>query len=180
MRPLLVCASFLCLVGVAVDSGYTLAVDRAQATPLQTVTFDGETHEIDRLLVAESGEPIAATAAGPADRYGLLLCDADGDRIARVVGRGEQTHHFETDLLSPGTYLVARYDGSHRSLIPVIISGYEVSVERARNATVGSSLDLVADVTPRAETADIGAGEDVTPTAGITGVWLLAASRRRT
>ena len=133
---------------------YDVDVDGSIDTADRDVTVDGDSFTVTAVGTVSHGESIAATVDAPAEsNYDLYLYDSDR-RVADTVDMdGSGSAEFETDYLSPGSYVVAVYtsEGSIAAVQPVVVSGYDVSVDAPTSVTAGTAATVDVTLT---ETTD--------------------------
>lgn len=152
LRVLLVLLLLLSMVFtagvIAANETYELNVDGEIGTPEQEETISGDEVVIDSVAVFSAGEDIVAEASG-GDGWDVQLRDNSGDIIQSVDE--EETDNgklsIPTDSLDPGTYvLLLRGDDEFHQALPVVVSGYDISVDNPEDATVGEDIPVTVEV----------------------------------
>jgi hypothetical protein len=143
------------LVAPAFAAGsYDIDVDGSIDTAERNVTVDGDSFTVTAVGTLDRGETITATVAAPAGAsYDLYLYDSDRRVTDAAAMDGSGSAEFETDYLSPGTYVVAVYtsEGSIAAVQPVVVSGYEIGADAATRVSAETSPSVDVTLT---ETGD--------------------------
>lgn len=138
-------------IGLAQNDGseYRVVVSESIETPDRTFTVDGDQYHVSEIAERKPGESLSVDSFTPGDEnYGVYLYNSDRKIADTKAATGDDSVTFETDELSPGTYIVAIYaDGTIETVHPVVISGYAVSIDAPADATQESTVDLSAQVT---------------------------------
>ena len=142
------------VVGVDAGGEYSLSVSDSVSVPAHSVTIDGTTFEISSVGSVNPGDEIGISAAGPAgESYQLQLRDNNRNIVdAKQHLEGSVTESF-TAPSAPGTYAVAIHDSTFKSVVPVVVNAYDVSVDQPGEIEQGESATIVAQ--------GIDTGEDV-------------------
>lgn len=136
---------------VAAESEYGMAVDGAIDTPTETIEIEGETYEIDEGGVADRGGTITVEVTAPA-RYNLYLYDTDVKAVHRAYTDDDRVEFDLDDDIEPGTYMLSlEPDGAGRQAVtPVVVQGYDISLEYPSTVTVDDDVTFTATVEPLA------------------------------
>lgn len=140
---------------IADGSDAEISVPGATETPTETVSIDGSSYEVDAFATVQSGDSLDVDVTSDST-FHVDLYDSDERDVDFKAGSGSDRVTFETDSLEPGTYMLALYvDGSYVDLHPVVIDGYEVSVDTSNEVSSDDeSVSVTADVTPTALDSD--------------------------
>jgi hypothetical protein len=165
---LILCMSLVALQGgvgfAAADNGYEITIDDATETPSRTVEAEGDEYEIDAIAIREPGDEVAtditlpddATPVGPGGIYvDLINSDRNAESSVRLFdediddqNEAEATFDLPSDI-SPGTYSVVVPANDIQDVHPVVVSGYDISVDHpddiAADATVEVDIDVEED-----------------------------------
>lgn len=144
------------VVGADTNSDYEIEVEGAIEVPTETVSIPpgsgGDEYEIDAIAVLEPGEELTANAAVPDDTQvnesivQLFNSDQRLETQSRPDANGDvQFDGSDTDI-SPGTYNLALADGGFQAIHPVVISGYDISVDHPAEVAENDTLTVEADV----------------------------------
>lgn len=145
--------SVLLLVGAGVglalaDSGYNLDVPGSIDTPEQTVTVEGDEYDVDAIASLTAGEHLDVDVTMPDDdsfRVDLYNSDRQVEDFRR--GSGSERVTFETDDLTPGSYVLAlSVDSNHVELHPVVIEAYDVSLDSIDDVETDEVLEVTVNV----------------------------------
>lgn len=146
-RALLIALALsLVLSPVALAATYDITTDRAVDVPDRTIQQGGEAFEITAISRANPGETVSVTATAPrGEDVRLYLYN---DREAIVDAReGTGTARFEVALdgYEAGTYaFVLQHDGVREAVHPLVVRGYETSVDAPGSVTRGETVTVTA------------------------------------
>jgi len=136
------------------QSEYDLTVDGAIETPERTVTIEGEDYTLRSVGAVDPGDDIVADITAPSDAvYDVELRNADEQVVSELRMTDSGTVTFDTGNLGldPGTYAVVVLDDQHiETLRPVVVSGYELTVDPPASVAPGESAEITVDVTDAA------------------------------
>ncbi|WP_143085651.1 hypothetical protein [Halogranum rubrum] len=139
--------------GVAAQSQYSLTVDGGIDTPDKTVTVEGQSFDVSETVRVEPGDEIAVETSGPTDKQYRVNLLNKKNQIAAYNNTlsGEESFSFETEGLTPGSYVVAVYgaDGNYKMIQPVVVSGYDVSTDVDNTVEEDSESTITVDVEPK-------------------------------
>jgi hypothetical protein len=160
MRPLVALLAALLLVGSAgaaastfQSDDYSMSSPEEVEIPARSLTVDGTDYTVRGIGRVAPGDRIRVDVTAPEDaEYSVYLYNKDlrVEQTDSMSGSGRAT--FSTGNLSPGSYLAAVYDGEILDVYPVVVEGYEVTVESP--ATADSSFDVNVSVADGALTRD--------------------------
>lgn len=117
-------------VGLVAAEEYPIDAPGAIETPEETVTIENLEFTVDSVLQVDPGDSISVQVDGP-DSYNVELYNSD-EQIEDVSrGSGSESHSFtETEEYGVGSYAVTvEVDGLHKAAQPVVVAGYDVSLE---------------------------------------------------
>jgi len=141
----------LSAVSAAVD-GYSISDDSAIETPTQTVEYEGQTYTIDSVTRITAGESVTLTTGVPAGAtYNINLRGPENQLISseRKTGAGSHTFSYFGSG-EAGTYAATiDDDGSTVAVHPIVIAGYDISLERPDTLETGGEVTISATVTER-------------------------------
>ena len=158
----LVCTIAIGAATIAASSGaYGVTSADSIDVPDQTVELDGDEFEITSVGHVTPGDDIDATTHAPDDEdYILYLYTSDGDRQDFSRMSGDDSASFATTELDPGTYvLVVRAEREYQALHPVVVAGYEATVDVPGDLRPGESFTA---------TVDLDASDDAPAVDGVT------------
>ena len=154
-RTLLLVVVLVGSVGVAAAGPeYGLTSPSAVDTPDRTLTIEGRSFTVTEIARVSPGEELVVDASAPSGTtYDVFLYDADRRIVETSDGElsGDASVRFGTDALTPGSYVATIYrDGEFAALLPVVVSGYGVSVVVELTPADGSSVraSVSATLTP--------------------------------
>lgn len=135
------------VAGVAASSEYEISVVGAIDVPTETVESGGNTYEIDEIGAVEQGETITIDVTSPGS-YEVPLYDTD-EQIETIANDDE----IETDGLEPGTYMLVLEpdEGSQEAIAPVVVQGYDLSLDYDTSVEAGSDVTFEATAEPLAD-----------------------------
>jgi hypothetical protein len=153
MQRLLVLAGVLVVVlaagGVSAQSSTYEITDVSGSidTPERTVTVEGDTYTVSSVSRVSQGDDLSVTVDAPSgERYSVYLYTSERSIADTKSQTGSGTATLATDL-EPGSYVVATYnDGTIEDVQPVVISGYDVTVDVTSTATAGETIPVTAQV----------------------------------
>ncbi|WP_276248679.1 hypothetical protein [Haladaptatus sp. YSMS36] len=146
---------------------YEISVDGSVDTPPREVTFEGDEYTVPAVSKTAGDQTITARVTGPDDTiYRVYLYNKENQILDSK--RAEASAAFEFDLsgYDAGSYvLVVKQDGIFRAIHPVLVKGYDVSLDAPNKATTDSSVTVDVTVTPRGDMGDpheveVGIGND--------------------
>ncbi|MFA1611753.1 hypothetical protein [Halobellus rubicundus] len=140
--------------GVVADENttadYTIEATTSIDTPQRTLTIIGRDFNVSSLGRVKTGSVIRASVARPGNGdFRILLYSYDGERITTVEGNENGTYTLDgTDSLDSGTYLLAlSIDRSFEKVQPVVVSGYDFSVDAPADASPEESVSVDVQLT---------------------------------
>lgn len=149
----------LCLssgIPTALTASYDLTVSGSVDTPSRTVTFDGDTYQVSGVATAKPGETLSVDVTAPSETdYRVNLYNSDRQIQAQRPGTGTSDVQFDLTGYEPGSYmLLLSKDGDYKTIFPVVVSGYEITVEAPSTATVGESVTVAVTLTQITDVED--------------------------
>ena len=121
--------------------------------PARSLTVDGTDYSVRAFGRVTPGDRIRVDVTAPENaEYSVYLYDRNLriEQTDSMSGSGRAT--FETDSLPPGSYLAAVYDGEILDVYPVVVEGYDVTVEAP--AAADGSFEVTVNVADGALTRD--------------------------
>lgn len=146
---------------VGATDDYDLSVSNSFDTPEESFTIDGQTFTVDSITAVDPGEQISVSVTAPEDqRFDVDLYNTDKHVIDFERGEGSETVHFQTDGLDPGTYVLGLYSDSNYQIVqPVVINGYDITLEYAADIEPGEDVEITASIEPITDVEDPAAVE---------------------
>jgi hypothetical protein len=152
-RTLLLAAVVLCSVAIGAAAIGTASehydVNSAGSidVPDRTVTLNGQDFEIESVGYVTPGQTIEATTEAPDEKdYILYLYDNKVERVDFSQMTGDDSASFPTDDLDPGSYVLAvRADREYKVIQPVVVAGYEPTVDVSGEVTPGEPFTVEVD-----------------------------------
>jgi hypothetical protein len=131
----------------AADSDYDLALDDTVETPPRTVTLEGDEHTVSAVGRAAPGDTLSVSVTAPSDSsYRVLLYDGDRRIVDSKNGNGAQTVRFDLSGYEPSSYMLAVYEnGDYKDVHPLVVEGYDVSVDAPSEAETGSEITVTVN-----------------------------------
>jgi hypothetical protein len=113
-------------VGVATDPAYNISVEGSYETPTDSVTVEGEQFTVSAVGVASEHEGITVSVDAPANaEYQINLYTLDQQIQDFRTATGPETVTFDTNLVDPGSYVVAAVDNDDFFAVhPVVVTDY--------------------------------------------------------
>ncbi|OIB55773.1 hypothetical protein [Natrialba sp. SSL1] len=137
-------AAIIGVTAVAATADAEMTADPAIDTPTETVDIRGDDYEVDQIAVVEQGETLEVDVSDTTE-YDLLLYNTD----AKIEAQKDEdsTLEFEIDeSIEPGGYMLTlETDEDREAVIPVVVQGYDISLEYP--ATVDDTEDVTFDAT---------------------------------
>ena len=143
----LLCCTALFVGGIAAsDAGYEIGVDGSVDTPDRQVTLEGDEYTVSAIGVVSPGEPIDVSVDAPTNAsYDIYLYNEDR-RAEDIITDAGSSETFDGEY-SAGSYLLAIWeDGNVRTVHPVVVSSYDVSLDTPSDAESGSDVQFTVDV----------------------------------
>lgn len=147
--------------GTAESAGdeYDISIANSVDTPSRTVTFQDKDHEVSAVAVADPGESVSVDVTAPEGSYRVYIYNGDEQIEASKRGEGDGSYSFDLSNYDAGTYLVTVYqDGNYEAIHPVVVRGYDVSVDHPSSVTAGNDIDVDVELT---QTADVATPDSV-------------------
>lgn len=151
-RAIILVAVALIIGGVGIapvaGSDYSLSADDDTEIPERTFEYEGDEFAVDSIVQRSPGESITVQSSGhDGESYDLNFRNADGDFVASA-SPADSTETFSTDNRDPGTYAIILATNQREAILPVVIAGYEVTVEEIpAEAESGSTITVELAVT---------------------------------
>ena len=142
-------------VAVASDDGYDLTTDGVVEMPERTVDVDGEVHTVDATVVREPGDELTVEASVPDEdaAYNVDLRNSDNQVVQSIPKEGSGEAELAIDR-EPGSYvIVLRHDGI-RTILPLVIAGYDVELSMPAEVERGSTAMATVEVEEGASSGD--------------------------
>ncbi|SIS10624.1 hypothetical protein [Natronorubrum thiooxidans] len=142
---------------VTADSTYELTATDAVETPETSIDIRGSEYAVDHIAVIEPGDSITVNVVSDSN-YFLYLYNEDGHSeygeyhsdSVRSLEIGTTDDELDTNNLTAGTYMLSLEPNSEReAVVPVVVQGYDLSLEYQQPATVDSELEITATVEPK-------------------------------
>ncbi|MHC3439734.1 hypothetical protein ACYJ1Y_16990 [Natrialbaceae archaeon A-gly3] len=136
---------------------YGLEIDGAVSTPEQTEEIRGEEYTFDGTGAIESGDPIHLSVSSSEDYRLYLYNSNEQSEYTPPVFSPEQDQitvgddgdiSFDTENLEPGTYMFSLETDERKAVYPVVVEGYDLSLDYPEEATVGEEVTVGASVSP--------------------------------
>lgn len=142
--------------GVALPS-YSMSTGNSIDVPQRTVTVEGDDYTVSNLGRTPQGEDVQVTVETGDSSYDIYLykVTSDGVQIEQSKSAsGTTTVRFPTDRLSPGSYFAAVYDENILDIVPVVVTGYDMSASFPGSVERGETASVSVSVTRTARTRD--------------------------
>ncbi|UPV98931.1 hypothetical protein M0R88_10355 [Halorussus gelatinilyticus] len=137
----------LCLsVGAptALTESYSLTVSNSVDTPTSQVTVDGTQHTVSSIAKTAPGSTLTVSVSAPeATDYTVQLRNRKRQITTDRDGTGDGQVTFDFTGYKPGSYMLLLYkNGEYKDIFPVVVSGYDISVDAPKTATSGSTVTV--------------------------------------
>ncbi|WP_224448757.1 FixH family protein [Haloprofundus salilacus] len=140
-------------VVVADNPDYSITVQDSVDVPERTITLAGTDYDVSKIAPVDPGEQLVVDTFGPSgESYKVYFYNSDKQIIDKSSEQsGTSSVTFETDSLTPGSYIVAIFgpEGDFEKIHPVVINGYDISLSTPESATAGDVVEMTVDVSPR-------------------------------
>ncbi|QCJ45992.1 hypothetical protein [Haloprofundus sp. MHR1] len=140
-------------VVLADNPDYSISVQNNVDVPDRTLTLQGTDYDVSEIGSVDSGEDIVVNTDGPdGETYRVLLYNSNEQREYQSdLQSGSSTVSFDTEGLTPGSYLAAIYgpQGDVEQVHPVVINAYDISQSIPASVTAGETVDVTIDVSAR-------------------------------
>ena len=146
------------------------AVSGSIDTPERTVTVEGDSYTVSSVSRVSQGDDLSVTVDAPSgERYSVYLYDSERNIADTKSQTGSGTETLSTSL-EPGSYVVATYnEGTIEDVQPVVITGYDVTIDVPSTATADETVTATVQVTRTAA--------DTTPEEVLLTVWMDGSTR---
>ena len=134
------------------DTNYALSGSPAIEIPTETVTFEGQTYTLNSVSRIASGESVTVTTSVPdGASYDLNLRGPDNQLISSESLTGDASNTFSFfGSGEAGTYAATiQDDGSTVAVHPIVIAGYDITVDDPGSVAAGGEVTVTASVTER-------------------------------
>ena len=147
MIVLLLAGTAGAVVSTSQSGEYSMSSPSEIEIPARDLTVDGESYTVRAVGRATPGESVQIDVSAPEDaEYSVYLYDRNLRIEQTDAMSGSDRATFSTDDLSPGSYLAAVYDGEILDVYPVVVQGYDLTVEAPSNADGSVTVNVtVAD-----------------------------------
>lgn len=133
-------------------SDYTLTVHGSIDTPARTVTVTGNDYTISSVAQVKRDASITVAVSAPTEEmYTVVVYNKDEQfAVPSKRGTGDETLTFDLNGLSSGSYMIAIDKGEFKAIHPLVIKGYDVTLQAPAEVETSETIHLSADVTRRA------------------------------
>lgn len=138
------------------DSTYDIRVSNSIDVPDRTYSFQGTDYTVTSVGRVSAGDVLTAKTDGPEGTDFDVNLYNSNRQIVDVESGGDGSVSFQTDLLSPGTYVLVVYtqDGSLKTPQSVIVTGYETTLDTPSEIAADESAKVTAELTDTADLDD--------------------------
>jgi len=148
---LLLLLGVISLIPAAIGApAYSISATPSIDIPEQTTTYQGTEYTVDSITRLYDGESVNINADAPSDAtYDINLRGPDNEIISSERKSGDSIHTIEYfGTGEAGTYAVTIYDDNDPQTVhPVVLAGYEISVQSPDSVRSGDSVTVEADLT---------------------------------
>lgn len=149
------------VVPTAMAAGFEISASDTTPIPERTESFQGNSFTFDSMIRADVGESVSVdvTAPGDDETYKVHVRDSDNNVVDSMSGEGSESFTIDLTDYEHGSYAVGvMQDRNYEAVQPMLVSGYDLSVDGPDSTTTDESVDVTVDVT---ETAASSAPADV-------------------
>ncbi|WP_143823742.1 PGF-CTERM sorting domain-containing protein [Halosegnis longus] len=143
-------------VAAAQTADYTIDAEGGVDIPARQITIEGDEYTVSQVGRVDKGDEITVSTTGPSEGYDVYLYSEQIQIVDTSTASGDGVVTFPTTDIGPGTYIgaVIDDDSNIQAVVPIVVSGYDVSLTAPSTATVGDTIDFEASVTPTASSGD--------------------------
>jgi PGF-CTERM protein len=139
------------LVPSAMAAGYEISASDTTSIPERTVEVEGSSFTIDSMVRVSPGATVSVDVSAPDEAYDVYIYNSEEQVVDTARGEGDDSFSFTFSGYEPGSYAITTYnDGYYEAVQPVLVSGYDVSVDAPSSVSSGESFDVALDVTATA------------------------------
>ncbi|SFR87014.1 hypothetical protein SAMN05216559_0296 [Halomicrobium zhouii] len=140
------------------QSGFEISSADTTPVPERTETVGGNTFTIDSTIRADEGDTVTLDVTAPNDdNYRLHVRNSENQIIDQPKGTGDESFTFDLSNYEYGSYAFAVYDlqtGDYQKVQPLLVSGYDVSVDAPGSVSSDGSAEVTVDLTETAASGD--------------------------
>ena len=124
--------------------GYSISVPGSVDTPQRTFTIEETEYQVSEIASIAPGDKLPVDVTAPkGEIYDVSLYNAEKQIQNVKQGEGSERVTLATTGLSSGTYLLAIYkNDQYKSIYPVVLSKYTVSLDVPSTAQQGETVDV--------------------------------------
>lgn len=164
MVALLLVGTTGAVVSTAQSSAYSMSSPGEIEIPARELTVDGDDYTVEAFGRVNPGDTVQINvSATESSEYTVYLYDRDLRIEDTEAMTGSDQATFSTDGLSPGSYVAAVYDGEILEIYPIVIQGYDLTLDASTTDSGEVTVDVaVADgvLTQEPPTVQVIFGDD--------------------
>lgn len=153
----LVLVCLLTVSGAVAQTGYSISSPDSSPVPERSFDLQGDTHTINSHISAAPGDEITVEVSAPDEVYRVYLYNSDEQIVDRQRGEGDGTFTFDLTDYEPGSYAITTHSSEtdqHEAVVPLLVEGYDVSVDAPSSVSAGESFDVTIDASAAAESGE--------------------------
>ncbi|WP_436932810.1 hypothetical protein [Halosimplex halobium] len=140
-------------VPVLATNHFQISSADAESVPERSFEFQDTTHQLDSLIQANAGDEVTVSVSGPDEVYRVYIYNSEEQIVDSKRGDGNGTFTFELTGYEPGSYSVTVYqDGDYEAIEPLVIRGYDVSIDAPEQIAADESMSLQIGVEQTGDT----------------------------
>ena len=136
--------------GAALAAQYSLSASPSVEVPERTITYSGESFTVETIARTSPTGTIEVQSTVPEDTLHTVYLYNDEGKIERAErGYGDLSFSVEAGDLTqgPGSYVLVLEKDQIRTIHPVVVSEYRVSLEVPGEITEGDTIDVSGSIT---------------------------------
>ncbi|WP_135855037.1 hypothetical protein [Halorussus salinus] len=137
----------------ALTDSYTISASSSVDTPTRQVTVDGTQHTVSNIAKTAPGRTLSVSVSAPDETdYTIQLRNRKRQVTTDRDGTGDSQVTFDFTGYKPGSYMLLLYkNGEYKDILPVVVSGYDISVDAPSTTTPESIVTVDVSATKSAD-----------------------------
>jgi len=128
-------------------ANFEITSEDSESVPERPFEFQGTTYQLDSVIPATANDTVNISVSGPDDDYRVVIYNSKEQIVNSRRGTGDEAFTFNLLQYEIGTYALAVYhDGEYEALEPLVVEGYNVSIERPDQFAADENASLQIDV----------------------------------
>lgn len=128
-------------------ANFEIASEDSESVPERPFEFQGTTYQLDSVIPATANDTVNISVSGPDDDYRVVIYNSKEQIVNSRPGTGDEDFTFNLLQYEIGTYAIAVYqDGDIEAIEPLVVEGYNVSIETPEQFAADEDASLQIDV----------------------------------